>query len=170
MAGNRARAIEDLRVDKAGRKARPGYLQMLFAGGAARAEAADDLRMGRRETIRPGTSRMLFKGGRARAEATEDLRMGRGEETEAEPSDRKMLSDGGEAEDEDDELDGEVSEECIIAAEDIMDVLQGGGFYGDRPSDNDTKVEKASKEASRRAKAKILAQVLKSFVLLARGD
>jgi hypothetical protein len=44
-----------------------------------------------------------------------------------------------------------------------MDCL--GSYFGASPSDGDSKVEKATKEASRRARAKILAQALKSFFM-----
>jgi hypothetical protein len=54
--------------------------------------------------------------------------------------------------------DASVPEGAIAAAEDIMDVLSSYGPGA--PSDSDSKVEKATKEASRRAKAKILAGAL----------
>lgn len=52
-------------------------------------------------------------------------------------------------------------EGLVAAAEDIMDVLNS--YVSSPPSDSDGKVEKATKEAARRAKAEILAQALCAF-------
>lgn len=137
-------------------------LAMLFPGGTARPMASADLRTGRHEDIRPSTRQMLSRGGRALA--GEDLRTGRDHN---DPDDDEMLSDGGEVED--DDLDVEVSDELIIAAEDVADALQGG-YFGASPSESDSKVERASKEAAKRARAKILAQSLKSFFLICSSE
>lgn len=97
------------------------------------------------------TLAMLFKGGMP------------GGDDGRRPTNAQGLARGGEV---DDELDGpEVSDEEIIAAEDIMDSLQSG-YFGGSPSESDSKVERASKEAAKRARAKILAQALKAFCLI----
>lgn len=80
-----------------------------------------------------------------------------------EPKKHKM--DDGE---DGDEMEADVSDEEIIAAEDVMDALSG--YYGPSMSDSDSKVEKAAKEAAKRARAKVLAQALKAFLLLADED
>lgn len=69
---------------------------------------------------------------------------------------------GSDASDEDDGDSDSPPEGAIAAAEDIMDVLSS--YSGSPPSDSDSKVEKATKEAARRAKAKILAAALKAFL------
>lgn len=56
---------------------------------------------------------------------------------------------------------GEEPEGLIAAAEDIMDVL--GSYVGGPASDSASKVEKAVRDAERRAKANLLAQALRSF-------
>lgn len=146
----------------AGKRTKSGVLQMLFQGGSARALASDDNTTRHMKSgLKPGMGKALFAGGAVRSLAREDLRMDHEGEDADKPHNLEMLSDGGEA--------GECSEECLAAAEDIMDVL-GGGFYGDRPSDSDNKVERASKEASRRAKAKMLADALKAFFLAVDED
>lgn len=109
--------------------------------------------------MRPGVLQMLFRGGSARAEADDDLRMGHREDVE--PGTKQMLSEGGDV----DPLDEDVGEDLIVAAEDIMDCM-GDSYIGRAPGPDDSKIEKATKEASRRAKAKILAQALKAFVLM----
>jgi hypothetical protein len=60
-------------------------------------------------------------------------------------------------------------EGLLVAAEEIMDVL-GGSWGSEAPSDSDSKVQKATKAASRRAKAEILAQALLDFFQIADGD
>jgi len=164
---------------------------MLFKGGAPRALAAEDVRMGRHENIRPGTRQMLFKGGSVnRAKAVDDLRLGRhenirpgtkqmlfkggsahralatedlrlGRHEDIEPGTYEMLYEGGEADEY--EEDGEVSDELIMLAEDLCDAFSGYGM-GLRSSDDDSKVEAAIKDAGHRAKGKIIAQILKAFI------
>jgi hypothetical protein len=57
----------------------------------------------------------------------------------------------------------------LVAAEEIMDVL-GGSWGSESPSDSDSKVQKATKAAARRAKAEILAQALLDFFQIADGQ
>lgn len=59
----------------------------------------------------------------------------------------------------------EMPEELISAAEDIMDVLDGGA-YAPSPSEADSRVQRESKEAARRAKANVLAEVLHNFFMM----
>jgi hypothetical protein len=132
---------------------RSSAFQMLFGGGASRPDGDDDLRMSSRAIHKP-----LFRGGAVRPDGDDDLRYKR---TDAQP-----LADGGEV----DGPDLDVSDELVVAAEDVMDCLSGGAFYGDKPRDEDSKMERASKEASRRAKAKVLAQALKSFFLICESE
>jgi hypothetical protein len=70
-----------------------------------------------------------------------------------------MMADGGEVDDFEDE---DVDEGLIVSAMDIMDCM-GNGWDSPAPNDDDNKIQKATKTAARRAKAKILAQALKSF-------
>jgi hypothetical protein len=162
MFGGGTTADKDLRVGSAAAgRMRPGVLQMLFPGGAAKPMASADLRMGRSEGIRPGTRQMLGRGGRALAD--EDLRTGRDRN---EPDDEQPLALGGEV---DDDLGVDVSDDLVIAAEDIMDALQGG-YFGSSPSESDSKVERASKEAAKEARAKILAQALKAFFTICESE
>lgn len=173
MAGKRGRAGEDLRTDSGRERSagiRPGLLESLFSGGVAKGTAQSDLRMGR-SAARPAEGKMLFAGGKARSLATEDLRMGAKGEGSDKPQNLKMLADGGEVDDGDDGQDdgGSVSDAEIVAAEDIMDCLSGGFGYGSSPSDNDSKMEKASKEAARKARAQVFAQALKAFLSIAQG-
>ena len=109
---------------------------------------------------KPGLFLALSRGGFAadRGFADEDLRGDGG----VHPLARQMLADGGEVD------DVEVSDGLIVAAEDIMDSLNA--YVGGSPSESDSKVERASKEAARRAKAKILAQSLKSFFMLCDAE
>lgn len=132
-----------------------------FGGGQT---ADDDLREGSSAArrSRPSTLQMLFGGGQT---ADKGLRSWRDQGPG--PREDQMLARGGEVED--DDLGVEVSDELIIAAEDIMDSLQGG-YFGSSPSDSDSKVEKASKEAAKRARAKILAQSLKSFFMICESE
>jgi hypothetical protein len=160
MAGKRARAFEDLRSDSGRRESgiKPGLLQSLFSGGVSKGSASADLREGR-APARPSSRQSLFAGGKARSLASENLIMGAPGEGSDRPGNLQPLADGGEVGD-----DGaDVGDGLIIAAEDIMDCL--GSYFGASPSDSDSKVEKATKEASRRARAKILAQALKSFFM-----
>lgn len=57
--------------------------------------------------------------------------------------------------------DGE-GDGLLFAAQDILDVMSTG--YSPSISESDNPVERASKEAARRAKAKMLAEALKSFI------
>lgn len=172
MAGKRGRAGEDLRTDSGRERSpgiKPGLLESLFSGGVAKGTAQSDLRMGR-SAAKPGEGRMLFAGGKLRSLATEDLRMGAKGEGQDQPQNMKMLADGGEVDDDDQGGDGgSVSDAEIVAAEDIMDCLSGGFGYGSSPSDSDSKMEKASKEAARKARAQVFAQALKAFLSIAGG-
>lgn len=67
-----------------------------------------------------------------------------------------------------DDLGIDVSEEEIEAAVDVADALRDS--YMPQVSENDSKIERASKEASKRAKAEILAKTLKAFFLLCDAD
>lgn len=58
----------------------------------------------------------------------------------------------------------------ISAALDIMDVLNGGGYMSGPASESDSKVEKATREAARKAKAEMLAKALKAFFLIVDDD
>lgn len=172
MAGKRARAFEDLRVSRAGgdKAKKPPLLNMLFAGGSVeRPLATDDLRMGRREGIRPRTMAMLFAGGKTRSLAREDIRMGAPGEGSDKPQNLKMLADGGEADDEDYEGDEiQVSDALVMATQDFLDCLTG--YYGPSVSESDSKVERASKDAARKARAEIAAKAFKAMVMLADED
>lgn len=58
----------------------------------------------------------------------------------------------------------DVTDNEIMAAEDVADALRDS--YMPQTNENDSAVERASKEASRRAKAEILAKTLKAFWLI----
>lgn len=166
MAGNRPRAYQDLLLSRGEQGIRPGVLRMLFRGGPARQVATDDTRMGRSESVRPATTRMLFRGGPARAVATQDLRVGHDGESSIMPGEMEMLSAGGDVGE-----DAGLSDELIMAAEDVGDAFKAySNSWGDRPDENDSRVERESKEASKRVKAEILAQALKTFFLLCDED
>lgn len=125
-------------------------MRRYFGGGQT---ADDDLREGSSAARRqkPSTLQMLFGGGKA-GKVESQLRGRADAELEI-----------------DDDMGVDVSDELIIAAEDIMDSLQSG-YFGSSPSDSDSKVEKASKEAAKRARAKILAQSLKSFFMICDSE
>lgn len=123
--------------------------QPLFRGGPARPDGDDDLRMSSRYMASP-----LFRGG--------DVKRPRGDELTDTGDPEQPLADGG-------EVGPDVSDELIVAAMDIQDAMGGGGFY-DKPRDEDSKVERASKEAARKARAKVLAQALKAFFLICESE
>src|SRR5262249_1003772 len=106
----------------------------------------------------PKYEKMLFRGGPAKALATDDLRMGREDDL---PRTGEMLSDGGEAGDGTSEISGA----AIAACEDLIDALGGGFGYGATPSEDDTKVEREVKTASREARARVVAEALKALFL-----
>jgi hypothetical protein len=56
----------------------------------------------------------------------------------------------------------EPEEGLLFAAQDILDVMSTG--YSPSVCESDNPVERASKEAARRAKAKMLADALRSFI------
>lgn len=62
----------------------------------------------------------------------------------------------------DEDREGEEGDGLLFAAQDILDVMSTG--YSPSICESDNPVERASKEAARRAKAKMLADALKSFI------
>ena len=82
----------------------------------------------------------------------------------------RMLAKGGVVDDEEVEESAEEIPEALIAcAAEIMEILGSGGFIS-ISRDDDSRVEKAGKEASKKAKAKILAEALKAFFLMVDVD
>ena len=68
------------------------------------------------------------------------------------------------------DLKEEVSPELVVAAQEVMDVLSDGGYGLSSPGNSDSKVQKATKEAAREAKAKILAAALKNFFYICDAE
>ena len=94
------------------------------------------------------------------------LALMRGGPTERASAAGQMLAKGGAVEEE--EGLGEVSEGMIAAAEEIIEITAGG--WNSPSRDDDSKVEKAAKDAAKRAKAKMLAEALKAFFLMVDVD